>query len=57
MGAGYLIAAVFNELVQAVNGGTLFVIGAEVKNLGYGAVFPGLNLREVVSSGMGRAMM
>ena len=42
--AGYLIAAVFNEVLQAFNSGALLVISSEVENLGYRAIFPALNL-------------
>jgi len=42
--AGYLVAVLFNELVQALHGGSFFGIDSDVKNLGYGAVIPGLNV-------------
>ena len=39
----YFVAAVFDELMQALNGGALLVIGSEVKNLSDDAVLPRLN--------------
>ncbi len=44
MGAGYLVAAVVDEPMQAFNSGILLFVSSKVKNLGYRAIFPGLNL-------------
>ena len=44
MDTDYLVAIIFNELVQAFNSGRLLVIGTEVKNLTYGTIIPGFNL-------------
>ena len=44
MDTGYLVAIIFNELVQAFNSGRLLVIGTEVKNLTHGTIIPGFNL-------------
>ncbi len=41
--AGYFIAIICDELLQALNGFRFLVIRAEVENLSHRAVFPGLD--------------
>jgi len=42
--AGYFVATLRDELVQALDGFGFLVVRAEVENLSYRAIFPGLNL-------------
>ena len=44
MGAANFVTAFGDEVVQVVDGGLLMVVGSQVKNLGDGAVLPGLQL-------------